>query len=324
MAFISYNISSFAVEQISIGKNFIKTIERKPMSNLSSDFKSFFSNSDALKKIIIINVAVFFGLRILESILALFTFPEGLYQVVIRHVMLPASIGKLLFQPWTLFTYMFVHEDFMHILFNMLWLWVFGQIFLYYKGGKMLTTVYVLGGLSGGILYILSFNVFPYFAGVVHESYALGASAGILAIVIATATYVPNYSINIIFLGPVPLKYIAIFSVMSDAISIHSDNAGGHIAHLGGAVFGYLYVKQMQKGKNYGKWFEDLLDGLKSSFKPKPKIRVVHKRPLTDEQFNEQKKARQEEIDRILDKIAKSGYDSLSKEEKDVLFRASK
>ena len=294
------------------------------MDSLTANFKGFFKDADALNKLIIINGAVFLGLHLLESFLALFTLPEEYYGYVLHHLMLPASIGKLIFQPWTLITYMFVHEEFMHILFNMLWLWVFGRIFIYYKGGKMLTTVYVLGGISGGILYILSFNIFPLFANAVHESYALGASAGILAIVIATATYTPNYSINIIFLGPVPLKYIAIFSVMSDAISIHSSNAGGHIAHLGGALFGYFYIKQMQKGNDYGKWFENILDALKSLFKPKPKMRVAHKRPLTDEQFNTQRKARQEEIDRILDKIAKSGYESLSKEEKETLFKASK
>ncbi len=295
------------------------------MTNLiASDFRKFFNTSDALKKLIIVNVAIFLAIRILEAVLALFTFPTDIYLTLIRHVMLPASITKLMLQPWTLLTYMFVHEEFMHLFFNMLWLWVFGQIFLHYKGGKMLTTVYVLGGLSGGILYVLSFNIFPLFANSVHESYALGASAGILAIVIATATYTPNYSINLIFLGAVPLKYIALFSVMSDAISIHTSNAGGHIAHLGGAVFGYFYIKQLQQGKDYGKWFENLLEAIKSFLKPKPKMRVAHKRPLTDEQFNETRKARQDAVDRILDKIAKSGYDSLSKEEKETLFRASK
>jgi membrane associated rhomboid family serine protease len=294
------------------------------MDSLTANFKRFFKDSDALKKLIIINGAVFLGLHLLESFLALFTFPDYYYGYILHHLMLPASIKNFIFQPWSLITYMFVHEEFMHILFNMLWLWVFGRIFIYYKGGKMLTTVYVLGGISGGILYMIAFNIFPLFANVLQVSYALGASAGILAIVIATATYTPNYSINILFLGPVRLKYIAIFSVMSDAISIHSDNAGGHIAHLGGALFGYFYIKQMQKGNDYGKWFENLLESLISLFKSKPKMKVAHKRPLTDEQFNTQRKVRQDEIDRILEKIARSGYESLSKEEKETLFKASK
>ncbi len=293
------------------------------MNSPVEDLKKFFKGSNALNRLIIINGVVFFSLRIMFSIFALFNVPPDSYRLVLHQLMLPSSIYRLVLQPWSLFTYMFVHEEFMHIFSNMLWLYIFGKIFLYYKGGRMLTTVYVLGGLSGGLLYVLAFNFFPLFTAVVQHSYALGASAGILAIVIATATYVPDYAINIIFLGPVKLKYIALFSVMSDAIKIQSGNAGGHIAHLGGAIFGYIFIKQMQQGNNIGKWFENLLENLKTLFKPKPKIRVVHKRPLTDEQYNEQRKARQDEIDRILDKIAKSGYESLSKQEKEILFKES-
>ncbi|MEI6816820.1 MAG: rhomboid family intramembrane serine protease [Bacteroidota bacterium] len=293
------------------------------MNSPLEDLKKFFKGSNALNRLIIINIAVFFSLRIMFSIFALFNVPPDSYRLILNQLMLPSSVYRLALQPWSLFTYMFVHEDFMHIFSNMLWLYIFGKIFLYYKGGRMLTTVYVLGGLSGGLLYVLAFNVFPLFTAVVQHSYAMGASAGILAIVIATATYVPDYAINLIFLGPVKLKYIALFSVMSDAINIQSGNAGGHIAHLGGAIFGYIFIKQMQQGNNIGKWFENLLENLKTLFKPKPKIRVVHKRPLTDEQYNEQRKARQDEIDRILDKIAKSGYDSLSKQEKEILFKES-
>lgn len=293
------------------------------MNTLIYDIKRFFKNANALNRLIIINVTVYVVIQILNSLFHVFLVSPKYYTAIVQHLMLPADVGKLILQPWSLFTYMFLHEEFFHILFNMLWLWVFGQIFLYYKGGKSLITVYVLGGLCGGILYVIAFNVLPLFASSVHVSYALGASAGILAIVIATATLVPNYNINLILIGPVPLKYIAIFSVASDLISLHSDNAGGHIAHIGGAIFGFIYIKQMQKGNNFGKWFENILDGLKSFFKPKPKIRVAHKRPLTDEQYAEKKKANQEQIDRILDKIAKSGYDSLSKAEKETLFKAS-
>ena len=293
------------------------------MNSLVEDIKKFFKAADALNRLIIVNLSVFFVLKICLVFFALFKLPTDLYQLILNQIMLPSNIGKLVLQPWSLFTYMFVHEDLMHILSNLLWLYIFGKIFIYYKGGRTLTTVYILGGLSGGLLYVLAFNIFPLFAESVHFSYALGASAGILAIVIATATYVPDYSIRLIFLGAVPLKYIAIFSVMSDAISITSANAGGHIAHLGGAVFGYIYIKQMQQGKNMGKWFENLLESLKKAFKPQPKMRVEHRRPMTDEQYNDQRKARQDEIDRILDKIAKSGYDSLSKHEKDTLFKAS-
>jgi hypothetical protein len=152
----------------------------------------------------------------------------------------------------------------------------------------------------------------------------LGASASVLAIIVAIATYTPNYSVQLPFIGFVKLKHIAIFTVALDIISIPKGNTGGHIAHIGGALFGYIYIKQMRKGNDFSKGFSSFLERLINTFKPKSKLKTVHKRAKSDYDFNKEKSAKQKEIDIILEKIANSGYESLSKEEKATLFSASK
>jgi len=193
-----------------------------------------------------------------------------------------------------------------------------------YLNEKKLLSVYLVGGLAGAALYILAFNIFPAFQDVVPESIALGASASVMAIVIAIAVYVPDYSINLLFLGPVKLKYIALVAIILDVLSIAGSNAGGHIAHLGGALFGYVYISQYRKGKNITRGFDRMMDSLFSLFKPKPKFRVTHKKPKTDIEYNKQKVKDQERMNKILEKISKHGYDSLTKEEKEILFRQGK
>ena len=152
----------------------------------------------------------------------------------------------------------------------------------------------------------------------------MGASASVLAIIVAIATYTPNYSVQLPFIGFIKLKHIAIFTVALDIISIPKGNTGGHIAHIGGALFGYIYIKQMRKGNDFSKGFSSFLERLINTFKPKSKLKTVHKRGKSDYDFNKEKFAKQKEIDIILEKIANSGYESLSKEEKATLFRASK
>jgi hypothetical protein len=223
---------------------------------------------------------------------------------------------------------MFLHQEFLHILFNILWLYWFGQIFLRYFDDKKLLSVYLVGGLAGAALYILSFNLLPVFNQVLPVSYALGASASVIAIVIAVSVYAPNHTINLMFFGPVQLKYIAIITIVIDILSIASSNAGGHIAHLGGALFGYLYISQIRKGKNITRGFDRFMDKIFSLFKPREKFKVTYKRPMTDIEkdieYNKSQAAKQKDIDKILDKIAKSGYDSLTKKEKEVLFSNNK
>jgi hypothetical protein len=181
-----------------------------------------------------------------------------------------------------------------------------------------------LGGFAGALVYILAFNLFPAFASMIHSSYAIGASAGVLAIVVATATLLPEYRINLFLFGPVALKWIAVASVIIDLLSINGTNSGGHLAHLGGALYGFLFINQYKKGRDISKGLNTLIDKIADLFRKKSRLKVVFKRPLTDEQFQDQKKNREQQINRILDKISKSGYDSLTREEKDTLFKASK
>jgi hypothetical protein len=178
-----------------------------------------------------------------------------------------------------------------------------------------------LGGFAGAALFILSYNIFPVFTTAKHGM-LLGASAGVLGVVMAIACYVPKYSINLLFLGRVRLITIALVTIVIDIVSISaSNNAGGHIAHLGGAFLGYVFAVNVHKGRDITAWFGRFCAWFGKLFKPKPKMKMVYKRPPTDDrEYNRQKHENQQEIDRILDKISKGGYDSLSRKEKETLF----
>ncbi|WP_345950501.1 rhomboid family intramembrane serine protease [Mucilaginibacter sp. PAMB04274] len=262
-----------------------------------------------------INVLVFLLINIPGTFLYLFMGNPMLNEFANEYLALPASLPKLATRFWTPVSYMFMHADIFHILFNMLWLFWMGQIFEEYLGKKRILALYIMGGLAGAALYILSFNVFPAFAGVLPVSYVVGASASVMAIIIATATLLPNYTIYLMFLGPVKLKWIALFYVVIDFLSIVGPNAGGEIAHLGGALLGFIYIKQLNRGHDWGR-------SVDSVFNQRPKVKVVSQNKTYQQQTSSV--PRQEEIDRILDKISQSGYDSLNKHEKEVLFRASK
>lgn len=187
--------------------------------------------------------------------------------------------------------------------------------------------MYVLGGISGAVLYILAFNTFPLFHSVVAKSFALGASAGVLAITVGIATLLPDYSIRLLLFGNVPLKYFAGATLLIDIISISSSNAGGHIAHLGGALFGFVYIIQLRKGRDLANGFNRFIDKITTLASPKTpsfKSSFQKKRAVTDEEYIHSKKSQQEQIDLILEKISKSGYGSLSQQEKDILFRSSR
>ncbi len=287
---------------------------------IADQIRDTFKQGSTLIKLIYINVAVFLFIKILQVLAFLFGF-SGIEPVLLDWLAVPADLTKLITRPWTLFSYMFLHTGFFHIALNMLWLYVFGRIFLMYLNEKRLLSVYLVGGLSGAALYILSFNIFPAFQNAVTMAIALGASASVMAIVIAISVYVPNFSINLLLIGPVKLKYIAIFTIILDVLSIPSSNSGGHIAHLGGALFGYLYIAQFRKGRNITRSFDRFMDSIFAMFKPKPRFRVTHKRPMDDVEYNKMKAERQKRIDAILEKISKNGYESLTKEEKEILFK---
>ena len=287
------------------------------LTNLRKEFKE----GTMLNKLIYINI----GLFLFFSILSVFSF---MFQFDIKPILsklyLPADNTTLLRQPWTFITYMFLHNGFLHLLINMLWLHFAGKIFLHYMQAKQLLNTYILGGISGGLLFILAFNYIPVLEELTLDSRALGASASVLAIMVAIATYSPNHSVYFPFIGNVKLKRIAIACVVLDILSIPNGNAGGHIAHLGGAIFGYFYVKQLQKGNDFSNEFSNFLNKLVYTFKNKSKLETIHKRSNSDYEFNKSRSNKQKEIDIILEKIANSGYESLSKSEKETLFSASK
>ncbi|MFA6484241.1 MAG: rhomboid family intramembrane serine protease [Bacteroidales bacterium] len=297
------------------------------MMNPFEDIRNTFRQRNALIQLIMINVGVFLFLKILGVMFFLFR-QENLEQLVLSYLALPADPQMILKKPWTIISYMFLHYDFLHILFNMLWFYWFGKIFLEYLNPKKLISVYLLGGLAGGLVYVLAFNLFPAFQESVAQSVALGASAAVLAIVMAIAFYVPDYTLNLMFFGLVKLKYIALVTVLIDILSIRSGNAGGHIAHLGGAFFGFLYAAQLRRGNDLLKGFNRMMDSLFSLFKRRPAMKVKYKkpegRPETDMEYNARRAAEQRTIDQILDKIARNGYEGLSKEEKEILFKSSK
>ena len=301
---------------------------RSPLDNMIAFFKS----NSPLARLVLVNVAVFIVVNIINLFLWLFEIDSqskitGISKVT-EWLSVPSHLGQLFMRPWTLVTYMFLQEGFFHILFNMIILYFGGRIFVEYLTDSKLVKTYIFGGLAGAVFFILAFNIFPVFSDALPHALALGSSASVLAVLIAISTYVPDYSVMLIFLGKVKLKYIAIFFVVLDIFSIQQGNAGGHIAHLGGAVWGFLYASNLRKGRELGAFFDRIKwPGVSTGRKKKRRSHFedihVNSRPMTDEEYNAKKQARQKQIDKILDKISRSGYESLTKEEKEILFKNS-
>ena len=295
------------------------------MANFISDLKSRFHRGDINVQLIYINVGVFVVTTLVSGFLRLFNIGDASWM---NFMTLPASIPEFLKQPWSLLSYMFLHADPLHLLFNMLWLYWFGQLFLSFFSARHFRGLYLLGGICGGLFYMLALNVFPYFTPYIYISTLLGASASVLAIVVATAVREPEYRVNFMFIGTVRLKYVALFMVVTDLLFVTSGNGGGHIAHLGGALAGWWFAWSLRKGKDVTKWINGVLDGCSGVWSKlsskKPKMKVSKGGRAADYDNNARKKQQSEEIDRILDKLKKSGYGSLTTEEKKRLFDASK
>lgn len=303
------------------------------------NLKNAFRHSDnSLYKLIAINILVFFGLLIVRVLLTISGLGD-IYQAALSHLMMPAYLPKLATQPWSVFTYMFMHEGVFHILFNMLFLYWFGLLIHQYLGSRKLANLYILGGLFGALFYVVIYNLAPYFSQSVESSMMLGASAGVFAIVVGAATLTPNTTFFLLIIGPVKIVYIAAFYVILSFANSIGANAGGEIAHLGGALLGYLYITQLRKGNDWGVpvqrvgiFFENLFNRSRSN------VKVSYRKAKTTSSggfgsFSSKSNtattaktqgATQEEIDMILDKIADKGYDALSKEEKRKLFEFSK
>lgn len=298
------------------------------MGNFIDDLKRTFKQGNIVVRLIFINVAAYVLLMLSGVVLGLFGIRIG---SLVSDLYLPADLLQLLRRPWTLITYMFLHSGAWHLLGNMLWLYWFGRLFLYFFSSKHLRGLYVVGGLMGGLLYIIAYNVFPVFRDQLYSSTLVGASASVLAIAIATAIREPEYRINLMFVGPVRLKYFALFIVLFDFLYVGSNNAGGHIAHLGGALAGWWFARGITQGYDITRWANACIDALGNLFrkrerkprKPKMKVHVNNAR-TADYDYNARKKSKSDEIDRILEKLKKSGYSSLTDEEKRKLFEASK
>ena len=281
-----------------------------------------YQSGSVLIRLIMINLGVFAFLAIIN----VFGTISGLGSFVLfinEQFSIPADFSEFIFRPWTIITYAFSHSlnDIFHILFNMLVMYWFGQFIVNYMGQSKLFPLYIQGAVAGALLYLLAYNLIPFYIAQSTGVHMVGASAAVNAIVVAAAVLLPNHSLNLLFLGSVKLKYIAAFYVVTSFLGTVGGNAGGNIAHLGGAFWGWFFIKQYQKGKDYAlpfNRFVDILMGIFKSRPKKPKIKVVHKRPVTDVDFNTQKVDNQEQLDKILDKISKSGYDSLSKFEKTI------
>ena len=275
-----------------------------------------FSQFNIPEKLILINVVCFVIPFFLRSLFFLFNLPT---QSFLSFFELPASIGDFIYQPWSLFTYGFLHDSIGHIFWNMLLLYYASQFFLNLFSTQRFINVYFMGILLGGLVFILSYAVFPAFKN--QSPQMVGASAGVMAVLIFSCTYMPTQEVRLLFLN-VKLMYIGIALVIVDVLQIPTGNAGGHLAHIGGAALGYIYAQQLQNGKDIGSGFERLWKWLATLFTAQPKMKTIHRTPRRNSKRSVQ--SDQEKIDRILDKISASGYDSLSKEEKELLFNAGK
>lgn len=288
-----------------------------------------FKLQNIVGKFIYANVAVYIIVVLIGVFSVLFNVGDG--NAVIKYVELPSSLPLLLHRPWTLLTCMFLHEQFTHILWNMIALYVFGRIFIDFYSLRHFVGTYIMGGLFGGIAFVLSYNLFPYFAPYVGSSYLIGASASVLAIVVASAVRNPDYRINLLLIGSVKLSTFAIITVAISVLMLSGNNAGGNFAHLGGALAGWLVAYMLNKGVDVTSVVNKPIDWIATLFKketyrrkPKPKFKYsAGGSRNADYEYNARKKASEAEVDRILEKIKKGGYASLTDDEKKRLFDAS-
>jgi membrane associated rhomboid family serine protease len=294
--------------------------------NFTQELKYSWKKKNNFNILIYLNLIVFIGIKFIELIY--FFIGENPLEIV-SWFAVPADLNTLIVRPWTIISYMFTHENFLHILFNLLAFYWFARMFLMYFSQRQLLSIYIIGGLSGALFYIVAFNLITVFNKYSEISIAIGASASVMAVVFSIALLVPNNSVYLLFFGEIKLKYIAFGFIVLDLVSIPLSNAGGHIAHIGGAFSGALFVYFYRKGTDITIWLSRLIYGIKEFFIPQKKLRIKvntaknQARYENDEEYNARKKAEQEEINAILDKISRSGYESLSDEEKVKLFNMS-
>lgn len=286
-----------------------------------------FASATMLMKIVVINIAVFLVLNII-SIVMIFAGEESGRFIVEQWVAMPGNFGRLARHAWTPLSYMFSQIEPLHLIFNMLWLYWFGIVFQLLSTPKRMIGLYLLGGLGGAALYLLAVNSLPYFAG--HGGLLIGSSASVIAIVTATAIMAPDYRMNLLFLGAVSLKWIAIVTIGIDLLSVTGSNAGGHIAHLGGAAVGAIFALGLKRGHDITAPLNSLIDAIVNLFSRRPKVRPARFKSSAAPSAPRPKApsaasaADQAELDKILDKIKKSGYSSLTADERARLFDVSR
>ncbi len=276
--------------------------------NIINDIKHAFNKANITEKIIYVNVFLFFITVLLNK-------------YIIEWFALPSNLDSFLYKPWTLITYTFIHQNIFHVLSNLLVLYYIGNLFLNFYTKKQFLNFYFLGGIFGGVIFL----AYYYFIDKTAAFPLAGASAAVTTIFIAIATKIPRYAIRLRFIGSVELWVLAAIWVVLSILQLANPDKGSAIAHLSGAIFGYIYSKQLEQGNDIGGWFEGIVDYFTNLFKPKKKspFKAVYKtKSRTTTQ--DVSLTRQRKINDILDKISKSGYESLSQEEKDFLFRAGK
>jgi membrane associated rhomboid family serine protease len=303
-------------------------------NSIWEDVKREFRTGNMVTRLIIINLAVFVGINLIRVFLYLGNAGQvpAFYSDLVHFFCISSDWKFLLTHPWGIITNMFLHEGFWHILWNMLFLYWFGRIVGDFIGNQRVLPLYIMGGLAGAILFFISANLLPYGGDGV---FALGASGAVMAIVVASGVIAPDYIMRLILIGDVKLKYVVAVLVFLDLIALANDiNTGGHFAHLGGAAFGGLFVTQLRQGNDLSEPFNRFLAKIQAFFKttqtpPRPKVvyknvRFEGKKRKQKEKMSKDERIQQDRVDAILDKIKEKGYDSLSKEEKEYLFNASK
>lgn len=309
------------------------------LSSIYKDLKAEFGYGNKVNQLVIVNVAVFVFATVLNFILFLSNGGKtsAIFESLIKYFAMSSNGIFVITHPWILVTNMFLHLEFFHILWNMLIFIWFGRVTGDFLGNHRIVFLYFCGGLMGSILFFLTANVLPY--GANGTKMALGASAGIMSIVVAAGTIAPDYSFRLLFIGDVKLKFIVLALLIIDLISITSNsNTGGHFAHLGGAIFGFIFVRLLQEGHDLSlpfnrmtEYIQNLFSFNRASKRMNNPLKVIHRKTQTKPKNTADRETKggnsldyQTQLDQILDKIKQKGYDSLSDGEKEFLFQASK
>ena len=293
--------------------------------NILDDLKLQYKNGDIATRLIFWNLLLFAIPEIVFAVLQLFHININYF----NYVALPSHFSDLILKPWTIVSYAFFHGGFLHLLFNMIMLHFASRLFVTFFTQKQLFGLYVLGSIFAGIVYLVCYTFLPSLSN--QNALLVGASASVMAILFATMTYQPFMDIRLALFGSVKLWHIAILYLVVDLIQLPLENTGGHLAHLGGALFGFIYIKLLQNGTDLTRGFNAIIDGFTNLFSPKKAtpFKKVYRNPKSTNVTKTASKIvtkdkTQQQIDEILDKISKSGYDSLTVDEKEFLFKAGK